>query len=111
MKKIISIIIAVILVMTMLTACGGNMKKYAGTYVGQSGSTLILNKDSTCQYTTEILWTSVTGDCSWTVQDNKIIITGLADSDVYANIGDSSDSLLFRSDSWMWGDQLFTKTK
>ncbi|NMA66902.1 MAG: hypothetical protein GX957_11830 [Clostridiaceae bacterium] len=104
---------AIMVVLTMclvfsLTACGENTKDYAGTWIGNGSSTLILNSDMTCKYTYSKWKHAEEG--IWRIEDNKVVVADCLDYEIYAEIGESESSLLFQSDSSTWNDELFIKS-
>lgn len=111
-RKVLAMILTVGMLISMC-ACGDKSKDYAGTWIGQGGSALILNSDGTCKYT-YTKWDEAT-EGTWSIEDNRIIVKGCLsyhseDYDIYADIGESSESLLFQSDSSHWNDELFIKS-
>lgn len=111
MKKFISIILAVVLMMVILTGCGSGLKEYAGTYLGESGGVLILNKDGTATCTWSN-WRDIY-DCSWRIEDGYIIVSDIKPLpyDIFAKIELSTTALLFDADAYGWDPELFVKEK
>lgn len=110
LKHLLSLTLVVCLLFS-LTACGSSKKSYAGTYLGQQGSTIILNRDGTCTYTEED-WKNAE-DGTWSVKDKVLTISNISrlSYDIYASVENSSTSLLFKADSSHWNDELFVKSK
>lgn len=105
-KKVIGMILIVCMIFT-LGACGSQTKKYLGTWVGQAGGVLILNKDKTCKYQDGGDDDIETG--TWRIEDGVLIVTGCLKYDIYAELGQSESSLLFEADSSRWKAELFIK--
>lgn len=108
--KIKMTVIAIILSLVMcLCACGNSMKKYAGTYMGDSGSSsLTLNEDGTATYSQN---DSVgTGTGAWKIEDKRIVVsvTNLS-YDIYADIIDDEEFLFYADEGERWYDEVFTK--
>lgn len=94
-------------------ACGGKTKSYIGTWIGQQESVLILKDDGTCKYKDG--GDDETEDGIWEIQDKQIIVKNCVyhdgqPYDIYADIDDSDESLLFESDNSHWNDELFIKS-
>ena len=114
MKKIkitALILVAVIIVSIagIFAGCGSKMKSFEGTYIGNSGSVMILYKDGTGQY--QDGKSSSIEPAAWRIEDGKIIVYAEdLGYEIYADISTSTTSLLFQSDKSRWNDELFVKT-
>lgn len=111
--RIFKAICVLLCMMLMLTACGGNGKKYEGTYVGQQGNVLVLEKDGTCTYNDVGYAKTISG--TWQVKDGRLIVHGLSyggtEFDIYANIENDSEALLFEADDSHWRAEIFKKSE
>lgn len=78
-NRIIALCLIAVVSMTMLTACGGNKKKFVGTWeeldadgeVSYYGTTLVLANDGTGSAQQDGMTASVT----WSVEKDKVFIT------------------------------------
>lgn len=112
MKKIKKTIIVLTFVIsaTLLVACGSNVQnKLIGTWSGEEGSTMVLNKDHTAQ---------VDGgagmiDGTWTIKDGYLYIDRESYDDLKGKIPDGNfSSIAIESDEDDWGSwdtEIFTK--
>lgn len=102
--KRVGIVCLVLCMVMLLCSCGKGykMEDYAGTYVGQAGTVIMLKEDGECLYNTR-------RNTSWSIEDGRIVIdTGAYE--IYAELDDNSAvMLLFQSDSPRWNDELFIK--
>lgn len=107
MKRKIRNIFAAILVCCMtlvLFACGTSMKSLSGSYVSAKGTSIILREDGTCTYT-QLSWDK-SKDGTWTLEEGVVTVSGVFDYDIYAAIEDGTTSLLFKSDSSSWNEEV-----
>lgn len=70
---------------------------------------LILKEDGTCRYKDGN--SDDTEDGTWSIEDDKLIVYDCMDYDIYADIENDSESLLFEADSSFWNDELFIKSE
>lgn len=108
MKRVLPLVLCLCL-LCALAACGGDpMKKLAGTYKSDRGSTLLLYEDGTCSYG-QTKWKEFR-DGTWKVEDDKLTVSGPLDYDIYAILRDDDHTaLLFQADSSRWNAGVFTK--
>lgn len=110
MKKIrLTALMALLLAAVMMLAGCSKEKDYLGTYVSAKGTTLVLKEDGKCKYT-QLSWDE-SKEGTWKIEDDKIIVSGVLDYEIYAELGESTTSLLFESDSTRWNDETLIKTQ
>ena len=111
MKKMkwMTLILALVLIVLTLCACtGSKMRSLQGSYVGSSGSLMILYKDGTGQYQDN--GSSHAEPATWRIEGDTVIVYAEdLGYEIYADISSGSSSLLFQSDRSRWNDELFQK--
>lgn len=96
-------------VMLSITACSQKVS-VAGEYTGESGAHLYLYEDGTCLYMEDDITGSGTG--RWEMVDGTLYIdVSNVDGTLYAYIDDVNDGMVLRSDSYVWREEYFQKTK
>lgn len=95
-----------------LAGCGEAEDDYEGTYRGSSGnSLLILEPEGRAAYTQERSTGGPSADSgTWHIEDDMLIVDveNLRD-EIYADIADSPENLLFESENSLWNDEIFSK--
>lgn len=94
--------------MLALGGCGNPESKLLGEYSGTSDSYIKLMKDGECVYSESDYTGSAKG--TWFVEDGVVYV--YADNlgyTIYAEIDEDDDGLLFKSESYSWNDEYFTK--
>lgn len=107
MKRKITIVVITLSFIMCLCACGNNMKKYSGIYMGETGHTcLVLNEDGTANYTED----DVEGTGAWVIKDDRIVVSVTSMSfDIYADLIDDEELLFYADEGEHWYDEVFTK--
>lgn len=108
-KKYSKSIVILLIVLLALVGCQAEKDSYAGTYLGERNSTLILKENGNCTYG-ENDDTGV-GNGSWEITNDKIIV--MVDNlsyPIYAILNEENrDTLYFESKSSRWRAERFKK--
>lgn len=94
-----------------ISGCGGGDSKYEGSYRGSSDRTVLtLESGGSASYSQQMKRGLEAGDGTWRVEDDKLIVdVEPLDYEIYADVSDSPESLLFKSENSKWNDEIFTK--